>query len=223
MKKIITILLALILSLTAAFGASATEFVPSISYKDGPEIIEATLKGEEVSSCLIVTTIKEASEKSTDITEEERAKLLEVYSKLERGEMKLPLKNKYTVLELLDLSFMYEGCRENPDHKGKEALLNGGAALSVNFDLNVNANDNLKVLVCVNDEWKPVESVKINEDGTVTVSFTEICPVAFVIEEEAADTPVQDNNIGTIIAIVTAAVAAVTSIILFILKFILKK
>ena len=222
MKKIITILLALILSLTAAFGASATEFVPSISYKDGPEIIEATLKGEEVSSCLIVTTIKEASEKSTDITEEERAKLLEVYSKLERGEMKLPLKNKYTVLELLDLSFMYEGCRENPDHKGKEALLNGGAALSVNFDLNVNANDNLKVLVCVNDEWKPVESVKINEDGTVTVSFTEICPVAFVIEE-AADTPVQDNNIGTIIAIVTAAVAAVTSIILFILKFILKK
>ena len=222
MKKIITILLALILSLTAAFGASATEFVPSISYKDGPEIIEATLKGEEVSSCLIVTTIKEASEKSTDITEEERAKLLEVYSKLESGEMKLPLKNKYTVLELLDLSFMYEGCRENPDHKGKETAMQGGAALSVNFDLNVNANDNLKVLVCVNDEWKPVESVKINEDGTVTVSFTEICPVAFVIEE-AADTPVQDNNIGTIIAIVTAAVAAVTSIILFILKFILKK
>lgn len=222
MKKIITILLALILSLTAAFGASATEFVPSISYKDGPEIIEATLKGEEVSSCLIVTTIKEASEKSTDITEEERAKLLEVYSKLESGEMKLPLKNKYTVLELLDLSFMYEGCRENPDHKGKETAMQGGAALSVNFDLNVNANDNLKVLVCVNDKWKPVESVKINEDGTVTVSFTEICPVAFVIEE-AADTPVQDNNIGTIIAIVTAAVAAVTSIILFILKFILKK
>lgn len=222
MKKIITILLALILSLTAAFGASATEFVPSISYKDGPEIIEATLKGEEVSSCLIVTTIKQASEKSTDITEEERAKLLEVYSKLESGEMKLPLKNKYTVLELLDLSFMYEGCRENPDHKGKETAMQGGAALSVNFDLNVNANDNLKVLVCVNDEWKPVESVKINEDGTVTVSFTEICPVAFVIEE-AADTPVQDNNIGTIIAIVTAAVAAVTSIILFILKFILKK
>ena len=222
MKKIITILLALILSLTAAFGASATEFVPSISYKDGPEIIEATLKGEEVSTCLIVTTIKQASEKSTDITEEERAKLLEVYSKLESGEMKLPLKNKYTVLELLDLSFMYEGCRENPDHKGKETAMQGGAALSVNFDLNVNANDNLKVLVCVNDEWKPVESVKINEDSTVTVSFTEICPVAFVIEE-AADTPVQDNNIGTIIAIVTAAVAAVTSIVLFILKFILKK
>ena len=223
MKKIISILTVLALTLSFAVSSFASEFVPSISYKDGPELLSASLEGEDVFDCLVITTIKKAENKTTDITDEERNLLLSVYEKLTSGEMKLPLKNDYIIRELLDLSFMYEACRNNSAHGEKEnALKQNGANLTVSFDLFFAQDENLKVLVYVNGEWKSVKTTTINADGSVTVEFEEICPVAFCIEKEAeAVTP--DNNVGLIITLVTAVVSAVAASIILAIKLLIFK
>ena len=225
MKKIISILMVLALCMSIGFGTLASEFVPSISYKDGPEVIDASLNGEDVSCCLTVTTIKGAENKTTDITQAERDELLSIYAKLTSGEMKLPLKNKYVIRELLDLSFMYNACRNNSSHETKEDVLKqDGTTLTANFNLSIAQSENLKVLVYVNNEWKAVKASEINEDGTVTVEFEEICPVAFCIETESeVVAPEADNNLGSIIAFVTAIVAVVSTIVLLAVKFLKPK
>ncbi len=225
MKKIISILMVLALCMSISLGAFASEFVPSISYKDGPNVIEASLNGEDVRNCLVVTTIKNAENKTTDISEAEREALLEIYEKLTSGEMKLPLKNKYVIRELLDLSFMYNSCRNDSAHGGKEdTLKQNGVTLTANFDLGIAQGENLKVLVYVNNEWKPVKAATINENGTVTVEFEEICPVAFCIETDGeVNNPEEDSNIGAIITLVTALVAVVTAIVILAIKFLIPK
>ena len=188
MKKIICLISALLLCMSLFIPAMATEneFVPSITYKDGPEIIEAKIDEEDVTSCVTVTSIKKAEDKTTDITQEERDKLLEVYNKLTSGEMKLPLDGDYTIRDLVDVSFEYEDCRCDESHGNKdECLKDDGVKLTVVFDMDVNSSDKLKVLVYIDGEWVLVEDVTINEDGTVTVDFEDICPVVFCVESKS--------------------------------------
>ena len=91
MRRTIYLLITLLLCMSIAIPAFAAEgtFVPSITYKDGPDVTSAQMDGDDVGGCLIVTTIKEAEEKSTDITQEERDTLLKVYEDLKAGEIKL--------------------------------------------------------------------------------------------------------------------------------------
>ena len=106
MKKIIALILALVLILAVAAPAfAASTFVPSISYKDGPEIEDAEMNGENVGDCIVITSIQQAKDKSTDIYQEDRDLLLEVYEKLNSGEMKLPIEEDHVIRELLDVSF----------------------------------------------------------------------------------------------------------------------
>jgi hypothetical protein len=161
------------------------EFVPSITYKDGPVIDMAEMDGEGVEDCVVVTTIKQAEEKSTDISQEDRDLLLEVYEKLEEGSMTLPLeKEGYVVRELVDVSFEYEDCRQIEEHGHKdENLKKEGVTLTVTFDLGIGTFEDLIVMAYVDGEWTPIKSVENNGDGTVTCVFEDICPVAFIVKE----------------------------------------
>ena len=116
MRKNICLVCALILCLTLVFPAFATEnqFVPSITYKETPEINSAVLeisdevlKNEDLSEelrdkienggeahdavdgCIVVTSILQAEEKLTDIAQEDRDTLLAVYEELANGSMVL--------------------------------------------------------------------------------------------------------------------------------------
>ena len=68
------VLLALLLLAVLAMPAFAAEneFVPSITYKDGPEIEKAQQEKEDVTPCLVVTSIIQAKNKDTDIHQEDR-------------------------------------------------------------------------------------------------------------------------------------------------------
>ena len=69
MKKWVLCVIAMALCATLvcpAFAANDT-FVPSISYKDGPDVDQAVLEGKPVDDCLVVTSVRQAVEKSTDI------------------------------------------------------------------------------------------------------------------------------------------------------------
>jgi len=187
MRRIMCMVVALMLCLTLALPAfAATDiFVPSISYKDGPELEAATQGGQDVSGCVVVTSIKEAKEKTTDIYQEDRDLLLEIYEELESGAMVLPLESKnYVVRELVDISFMKTGCVE-ADHGHKEWLAKEDTTIELILDLDLDGIANLEVLAYIDEEWAPIESVKINEDGTLTCVFEDFCPVAFCVEAEA--------------------------------------
>lgn len=190
----------------AEYPGMLTDFVPSISYKDGPGIVDASMGGEGVEECVIVTTIEQAEDKNTDISQEDRDLLLEVYEKLQDGSMTLPLEGDYVVRELVDVSFEYEDCRQIEEHGHKdENLKDEGVTLTVTFDLDIGKYQDVVVLVYVDGQWVKVENVKNNGDGTVTCVFEDICPVAFVVEDkELTQNPTTGDEAGKNLAPVIA-------------------
>lgn len=190
MKRIAILFLALLLCAGLAAPALAAEnkFVPSISYKDGPDIESGHLDGDPVGDCLIVSTITDCRDKTTDIPQADRDLLLQVYKDLTDGTMKLPLEEDYVIRELVDVSFRQTGCVEKP-HPHKEELAKEGTKLTVIFDLGVPKNIPVVVMTYINGKWEPAENVVNNGDGTVTVIFEDICPVVFCVDPNDVYTP----------------------------------
>lgn len=191
MRRVICLVAVLLLSVMLTVPAFAAEdtFVPSISYKDGPEVVEAEQNGQDTTGCVEVTSLKEAKEKTTDIYQEDRDLLWETYEKLNDGSMELPLENKDSVVrELVDVSFLKTDCVE-ASHGHKEWLAKENNTIEVVFDLGVKKGVDLEVFAYVNGEWTPVKSVENNGDGTVTCVFEDFCPVAFCVESQSTVTP----------------------------------
>lgn len=214
MRRMISLLVALLLCVMVACPVWAEDtFVPSIGYKDGPEIVEAEQNEEDVTDCLVVTTLKEAEEKTTDITQEDRDLLLEVYEELDNGSMELPGEYKDDVIrELVDVSFKQNDC-VGQEHGHKEWLAEEGNTITITFDLGVKATTDVGVLVYVNGQWVPAISVVNNGDGTVTVELEDICPMAFCVdpfsEEPPATGDVAGKNLVLWIALMTASCAGI--------------
>lgn len=219
MKKVfsLAITLALCMSLTIAAFAAENEFVPSITYKDGPSITTAEMDGADVSACLVVTTLKDAEEKSTDITQDERDTLQQVYEDLKNGTTTLPTDENYVIRELIDLSFKHDECRELEDHGQKDQKLKeNGITLTADFDLGISKDDEVLVFVYIDGEWQPIESVKNNGDGTITCVFEDICPVAFAVKQPAASmAPQTGDTQHTLLWIGLTATSALALMALF--------
>ena len=194
MRKVISLFVVMVLCLGIAcpvFAATNT-FVPSISYKDGPEIVA----GEPNGGCLIVTTIPQAEDKTTDIYQEDRDLLLDVYKQLDEGTMKLPVSDDYVVRDLVDVSWRKNTCVE-AEHGHKQWLEKEDTQVKVTFDMGINKGAEMIVLVYLNEEWVPAKSVTNNGDGTLTVEFEDICPVAFCINRnDITEPPKTGDDMG---------------------------
>ena len=190
MRRIVCLLVALVVCASLVIPTFAAEgaFVPSITYKDGPADPQVVINGENATGCVIVTSLKEAKEKTTDIYQEDRDLLLDVYDQLQNGTMELPLASDYVIRELVDVSFVKTGCVEVP-HGHKEWLAEKGNQITLTFDLDIKKGTEVIVLVYVDEKWVPAESVQNNVDGTVTCVFEDICPVAFCVESVVEQEP----------------------------------
>jgi LPXTG-motif cell wall-anchored protein len=167
------------------YDVGLMSFVPSVTYKDGPAIDAANLDGEDVEECVVVTSIKQAEEKTTDLSQEDRDFLLEIYEQLEDGTMVLPLKGAYVIRDLVDVSFAHNYCCQDEKHGNKaENLAEEGVKLSVTFDLDVDPNENVFVMTYIDEEWVLVGEVENNGDGTITCQFEDICPVVFAVADK---------------------------------------
>lgn len=221
MNRILCVLAALLLCAMMVCPAMAAtdSFVPSIGYKDGPDITDTEMNGEDVGNCLIVSSIKQAEEKTTDIYQEDRDLLLEVYEKLTNGTMKLPVdSDNYVIRELVDVSFAKTGCVE-PQHGHKEWLAKKGNTIKVTFDLGVTKDTKVLVMIYQNGKWVAAESVVNNKNGTVTVVMEDICPVAFVVDmDEGQEPPKTGDEAGNelIVWIIALAVSLIALIVLVI-------
>ena len=198
---------------------AADTFVPSISYKDGPEIDDGEMNGEDVGACLEVTSITEAEEQSTDISQDARDELLAVYEDLVAEDMELPIDDKeYVVRDLVDVSFKETTC-VGEEHGHEEALAEDGTTVTITFDMGVDADTEVVVLVYVDGQWITAEEVVNNGDGTVTVTFEDICPVAFCVERGTAEPPKTGDDMGQnmilwIVLMVVSLAAIVTLVVL---------
>lgn len=234
MKKLVCLFLVLAVCAGFAMPVMADTFVPSVTYKPTPDVEDATLEGEDVTDCLIITSVEEAEEKSTDITQDDRDLLLSVYEQLSDGTMTLDLDSDYVIRELVDVSFKYDNCRTQESHGNKpEILEQEGVTLEVDFDLGVGSNTEVIVMAYVEGQeqnaksepvevarhWESVKSVVNNGDGTVTVVFEDICPVVFVVKQSALTPPAQTGDaFGRylplwIILLILSAVALVAVVI----------
>jgi hypothetical protein len=206
----------LCLSMAVPAFAAEDDFVPSIGYKDGPEIIKGEQDEKDVTDCLIVTTIKEAEEKSTDITQDDRDLLLDVYDKLMKDEMTLPIECDYEIRDLVDVSYKYEDCRTAEGHGNKpEELKEEGVTVTITFDMGLCPREVLEVYVYIDGQWVAVENVVNNGDGTLTVEFEDICPVAFVktLCNAAPTGDAARNQLGIFIGLMVVSAAAIVVIL----------
>lgn len=223
MTRIMSLLAALLLCFCLCVPAMAAEgsFVPSIDYKNGPEIIDAEMEDEDMVPCLVVTSIPEARNKATDIYQEDRDLLLAVYDALSNGSMTLPLEGDYVIRELVDVSFMIP-CDEKDPHK--EQLAQAGVSVDITFDLGIAADENVVAMVYVNNSkartadysWQRVDLVN-HGDGTVSGTFEDICPVVFCVGGELP--PAQTGDIAgqnLILWVVLMAVSCVAVVVLLI-------
>ena len=168
-------MLAIVLCVALACPAfAADQSVPSVSYKDGPAIITAIdANNGDAKGCIIVTTIAQAVDKNTSISEEIRKILLDTYDGLLQGTIEVPYEvNKFVIRELVDIRFDKEFC----ESVGHEHL-----PMTVDFELGVDKDALVQVYTYRNEKIEPIKSVENNGDGTVTCVFEQLCPVLFVV------------------------------------------
>ena len=218
MRRIISLIAVLVMcvAVMCPFAVSADTFVPSIGYKDGPEIIDAEMESEDMRACLVVTSVLGAVNKTTDIHQSYRDLLLEVYAKLNDGSMKLPLPNNYVIRELVDINFKQTVCIE-PGHTHMDDLAVDGITIDIDFLMGIKPDTEVIVLSYHDGEWEPIKSVVNNGDGTLTCEFEHFCPVAFCVREGGTDGPVQTGDANAIhiwIAVLAASLMGLALMVL---------
>ncbi len=206
MKKLLTLILSIVLMLTITVSASAADFVESITNKGAPELVVIDrLNGKDVVGfitgpdgnrlstefleCLIITSVSEAAT-DPDIPDDAKDELLKVYEELNKPGTKLSdvcpalndiVKEKWDKdktaddLVIKDLFDVTDYCDDIPEH------LKDGAILDLTFDLGIGKDVFITAMVYVDGKWQPVVDCINNGDGTVTVKFDKICPVAFLV------------------------------------------
>lgn len=235
MKRSLSVALVFLMMTALCCSAFAAEdtFVPSISYKEFPEIVEDEdgYIGEIINSngdvleyvlmeCLILTPVSQAAT-STQIPEDAKTLLLQIYEQLSNGTMKLPTEklaenlepDEVVIRELFDLSWKCE------DHK--EMVAATGNMLVMTFNINVAQADVVYAMTYKNGEWNPIVSVVNNGDGTVTCTFENLCPVAFVVGEDVdGPEPVEPggSNVGVWVAAGGASAAGIGWLIFWLLR-----
>ena len=217
MRRVLSVLFVLLIcvgTVLPVFAANG-DFTPSIEYKDGPTLVSGSLGEEHVTKCLVVTTVLTAINESTDVSDEVRQTLLDLYKELSNPDssMKLPLDFDYTIIELIDISYHYSVCPEGRDH-GHKVTRSGSdnMMLTVAVKPSVPMSVGAKVLSYDNGQWRviPFETL---EDGAISFVVEKEGPVAIAVPRGYTENPPQTgdqagNQLVLWVTLMTVSVAA---------------
>ena len=217
MKKVLICLLAVAAVFACALSVSAEAgFVKSITDKGAPDIVAdedgniGKILGDDGAEyvdccldCVIITPVAEA-ETSTEIPEDAKELLLQVYDELCDPDTKLSEifddlnddvkaalgedkdADDLVIRDLFDITGL---CSE------LKSLPKDGCSIDLTFDLSVGKDVLVLGMIYYDGEWKQLDLAN-NGDGTVTVQFTELCPVAFLVPGSAANAPTTGEDMG---------------------------
>ena len=207
MKKFISALLVLMLCVAMPLStfASADEFVPSVTYKDAPEISSATMDGVDISASVAITSLLDAQDGNGAASDEAIQLLLNIYEQLTDGTMDMPVEGDFVVRDLFDISLTDPALIEKMADVGYVDIV---------FDLGDYDLSKLAVMNYHDEQWHQVEVID-NGDGTITCRFTHFSPVAFLELEEGAkvDISAPGKNLGLWIGICVVAAAAIIAVV----------
>lgn len=238
MRRIVCLFIALVLCLSIAVPAFATDtgFVPSITYKPNPEIVPVVGEdgeesigvirdenGEIISyvehGCLMITPIAHVWDEEIEVPENIEKLLTGVYEGLNDGSMKIPYEKFEANLNAADMVIrdLFDArwvCEEHRAMVEKE-----GVTFEITFDLGVVAEAQIFVMTYdeATKEWDPIVKTVNNGDGTVTCTFEHLCAVSFSMPLAGTVAPTDDaqspNVLPWIIILILAVVGVVTVLV----------
>lgn len=205
MKKLTVFLLAMALAASTAISTSAVEFTPSVQGKEAPSIvITQNENGEDVGAKIVDVNgkvVKEVKKKQIIITPLAKANDAPVKIKEELTKAYAQIKEVTSLEELVpQISEFLSKASENIkaedmvvrdlfdveiDDATRE-LLKDGNSIEIVFDLGVSADE---FVVCLHniggDRWEVIDDNKVtnNGNGTVSVQFTSLSPIAFAVQK----------------------------------------
>lgn len=204
-KRLVSVLTAMLILLALPISASASNFTPSVEQKGAPAVsavqdkggnsVSAIIRdahGNEVigvpATDLIVTPVSEAENAADDI----RTKLLNAYKQINSvGSLSELADNLKTVLSQLssetDVADLVVRDLFDVTVQGTyaEHLAAEGNSISIQFELGLEKDQLLLVLHNLADQqWEviPNDQVVRGDDGSVTVTFNSLSPVAFAVD-----------------------------------------
>lgn len=222
MKKLICLSVMLVLCLTMACPALADEsdFVPSIGYKDHPEVIgEVQLlngDGEVIDTVheeLVIVPISDVLDGTDEeLTDEEKEMFEDLYNKLSDGTENIPYPDGNDNKVIRDL-FLAKLISE--DHAVE--LAKDDVFIKITLDTGVDEDEVVTVMVNDGDEWIPAESVKNNGDGTVTVVL-DVLGVISISVPASGDTPILgDYSLsGTLLWVIVMVASAAALVVVIV-------
>ena len=209
MKKVLSCMLVVVMLLSFTMAASAAGFVPSVSYKPAPEIVD--IVDHEHDDCIIITPVADAKE-SEDLTEEKKEALLEQYEKLSDPDTKISdlvadFEDDLVVKDLFDVTIICSDLAED---------LHDGETVDVVLKTPVAEKGEIYAMVYVDGKWTKVPAVN-NGDGTITLTLSGEGIVALLVpaEEAGVDIPDTGDNSKVIMwsAIMLAALALIVVLV----------
>lgn len=245
MKRLLATILAIIMIFAMALSTSAAQFVSSITNKGAPELVVIdTVDGKDVVGfitgpdgnklsteyleCLVISSITEALS-GADLPEGVTDELIKIYNELKDGAKISDLcpalteivKEKWGEdknvddLVIKDLFDITEYCDDIPEH------LDNGAVLDLTFDLGIGKGTFITAMVYVDGKWVPVKDCINNGDGTVTVKFDQIGPVAFLVPGSGQNmdvvSPITSDASGIILwsTVMIIALGAIFALVIY--------
>lgn len=220
MKKLAAMATAILAAACMAVSVSAADFTPSVTGKEAPDIVPVqTQDGKEAAALIkgadgkeiqgvsadniLVTPVAKTDEAPADVSQQLNAAYEQIKAAATLDKLvpniadaldKLPGKPAVSDLVVRDLFDVKLGDAE-------KALLKDGAYVDIRFKVSLAKDD---VIVCLHNvggtEWEVIDPSKVvnNGDGTVTVSFNSLSPIAFAVQtsDGGSTTKPSDKPVG---------------------------
>lgn len=243
MKKIVILTLVVIMLMSCLSNVSAAGYLPSVSYEafpglvviedeDGNKVIgyvenaQGEILSKEYHGCILITPVMDAKRNISYLSDEAEKLLVDTYEALSAEDAKLSV----LIPELNDIAREALGENATADDLVIRELFDvtavcedlikylevEGNTITLTFKMVVPQEDFLTVMNLNDGKWEQVEEVKNNTDGTVSVKFSQFCPVLFLTGLPAVAAPVQNNNMW--IAILCAVILILAVVIVYLLR-----
>lgn len=214
MKKLAALFTAVVLTVALAMPAFAEAYHPSVQAESAPVLVpvekeaetnreiigyvveeDGTVCSTEYEDCIIVTALADVAS-AENLTQETKDTMAEFYQGLISGEISLAecpeldalVKEKLgadvsadslAVKDLFDITVVCDVLNEE--------LPPEGTTITLTFDIDLPADADIFVVTYKNGKVVLAEDMVNNGDGTVSATFENFCPVAFLVSEETAD------------------------------------